>query len=338
MTGVVGLVEGALPGPTIAFRADMDGLPLEEGNEDLPYRSQLPGVMHACGHDGHVAMLLVAAKRLMALRHRLSGNVKLLFQPAEENIGGAEPMIADGALLNPNVSQVFGIHLLAASERGYVALRDGPLMANTDRFSIRLTSPGGHGGMAAGTPDVILAGAHLVSQIHTIVARDVVATEPAVISVGEFHAGTAPNILSKEANLTGTVRTFNNDVRKTIQERLRVVTEGVAKSFRVGFEVQWFDGYPMVVNDPASADLVRVAARKVVGVDRVVETPPVAGGEDFSYFLHHRPGAFVFLAAAMPNAPRDHHQPAFNFDEKTMTIGVELWLQLAEDLLMDSRA
>ena len=338
-TGVTGLIRGTKPGngKTVLLRADMDALPILEQN-DVPYRSQTPGVMHACGHDAHTAMLLGVARLLSERRDAFSGTVKLLFQPAEESPpGGAKPMIDAGVLEDPKVDAAFGIHIAQEHPVGEIRLRSGPAMAAADRFQITIRGKGGHGAMPHISVDPIVIGAQIVTALQTLVSRSVDPTEEAVVTVGAFKAGEAFNVIPDTAELGGTVRTFNARNRDLLEERIGNLARGIAAAMGGEVEYRYVRGYPATVNDPEMAELVRGEAAKVVGEEGVREAPLMMGAEDFSYFLEAVPGAFWFVGSK--NADRGlvwgHHHPRFDIDEAALPIGMESMVNVALRYLND---
>lgn len=338
-TGVTGLIRGTKPGngKTVLLRADMDALPILEQN-DVPYRSQSPGVMHACGHDAHTAMLLGVARLLSERRDAFSGTVKLLFQPAEESPpGGAKPMIDAGVLEDPKVDAAFGIHIAQEHPVGEIRLRSGPAMAAADRFQITIRGKGGHGAMPHISVDPIVIGAQIVTALQTLVSRSVDPTEEAVVTVGAFKAGEAFNVIPDTAELGGTVRTFNARNRDLLEERIGNLARGIAAAMGGEVEYRYVRGYPATVNDPEMAELVRGEAAKVVGEEGVREAPLMMGAEDFSYFLEAVPGAFWFVGSK--NADRGlvwgHHHPRFDIDEAALPIGMESMVNVALRYLND---
>lgn len=329
-TGVVGLIHGRAPGRTVLLRADMDALPLTE-ETNAPYASLRPGAHHACGHDGHTAMLLAAAELLMRRRDAFDGVVKLAFQPAEEGPGGAEPMIAAGVMENPHVDACFGLHLANDYPVGILFVRGGPIQASADEFEIVAQGIGGHGSAPHQTVDAIAIGAAIVNELQRIVSREVDAFDQAVISVGSFHGGTRNNIIAARATLNGTIRTLNPDTREFLHKRIGEIARGVAEASRATADVTITRGYPVTVNDEAMAAFARTVAETVVAPDQVREGRPIMGSEDMSYFLNAAPGCFIFVGSA--NAARNlhhpHHSPLFDFDEASLPIGVELLTKLA---------
>ena len=333
-TGVVGLIRGGRPGKTVLLRADMDALPIQEEN-DLPYRSQNPGVMHACGHDGHTAILLSAARVLAERRARLAGNVKVAFQPAEEGGGGAERMIAEGVLEDPHVDAVFGLHLTQERPAGTVGARPGPIAAAADNFQLEIVGRGGHAAKPHTCVDAALVAAQVMVSLHAIVSREVKPSEPAVITVGVIQAGTAPNVIPERALLAGTVRTFDEQLRQDLARRVEEVAVGVAHAMRAEATCTYDWGYPVVVNEPAMAELVREVAREVVGAERLVEQEQGMFGEDFAYFLQQRPGCFFNLGTRneAKGLTSGHHHPRFDIDEDALPIGVEMLVRVTERYL-----
>jgi len=338
-TGVVGLLRGGRPGKTIMLRADMDALPLQELNE-VPYRSRIDGAMHACGHDGHTAMLLVAAKVLASKRNELCGNVKFVFQPSEERFppGGALPMIEEGVLENPKVDMAFGIHLWNALPVGTVGVRAGALLAAADEFRIVLKGKGGHGAYPHVCKDPVVVASEVVLAMQTLVSRGVDPLESAVVTVGKIHAGTAFNIIPETATLEGTVRTLNEQVRDTIKQRMKQMVRGICDAHGIEFELDYKDGTAVLINDPELTKLVREVAESVVGKDKVIEVPPSMGGEDMSFFLQRVPGVFYLVGSANPEKGLDkpHHSPYYDIDEDALIVGVQMHVSLVSNLLWET--
>ena len=338
-TGVTGLVRGTKPGSgrTVLLRADMDALPILEEN-DVPYCSQHPGVMHACGHDAHTAMLLGVTRLLIDRRDRFAGTVKVLFQPAEESPpGGAKPMIEAGVLEEPKVDAAFGIHIHQDAPVGVIKLRPGPAMAAADRFHMLIRGRGGHGAKPHLTVDPIIIGAQIVTALQTLVARAVDPTEEAVVTVGVFKAGEAFNVIPETAELGGTVRTFNAKNRDFLEARIESLARGIAQAMGGAVDVVYTRGYPATVNDPVMAELVREEAAKVVGEENVQEPPLMMGAEDFSYFLERVPGAYWFVGSQNPERGLiwGHHHPRFDLDEAAMAIGMQTLVNVALRFLGD---
>ncbi len=328
-TGVTGLIRGTAssdgPTKTVLLRADMDALPIREEN-DVDYRSVADGVMHACGHDGHTAMLLGVSRVLLDQRDRFAGTVKVLFQPAEElPPGGAKPMIEAGVLEDPKVDAAFGMHLAQEQPLGVIGVRAGATMAAADRFVVHIKGKGGHGARPQSTVDPVVVGAQIVVALQTIVGREVDPTKAAVVTVGAFRAGEAFNVIPDTAELRGTVRTFDPEVRQQIAERIEALVTGIATSMRAEATVEYRYGYPATVNDPEMTELVRAAAAEVVGPDRVIEPPQTMGAEDMSYFLEQVPGCYYIVGSRNPDKGLvwGHHHPRFDFDEEALANGIE---------------
>lgn len=333
-TGIVATLRGALPGPTVALRADMDALPVVE-NTGLPFASTNPGVMHACGHDGHTAMLLGAATVLTQLRSELSGNVKFLFQPSEERTGGAAPMIAAGVLRDPDVSALFAAHLWPDTPFGNVQVHRGPAMASLDEFAVLIHGRGGHVATPHKSVDAIAAASAFVVGLQTIVSRELDPTEPAVVSVGKIEGGSAYNAIASEVLLRGTVRTVNPSLRQLIRDKMDSRLKGLAEGYGISYDLDYYFGYPPVINSAEMADFVVATAGRVVGRNNAgFVTRPSMVGEDFAYFAQEVPGAIYLLGVGDPNTCcHPLHHPRFNFDESILGVGVTLLVQLAVDYL-----
>lgn len=318
--GIVADLQGARPGRTLALRGDMDALPITE-QSGADYCSQNPGVMHACGHDGHTTVLYGAAVVLARLRDRLAGNVRFLFQPAEETVVGAWRMCDDGAM--DGVDGVIGLHGWPGLPLGKIGLRDGPLMASADTFRITITGRGAHAAYPHLSIDPIVTGAQIVMALQTIRSREVEPQHPIVVTVGQFHAGTADNIIPGEARITGTVRTLTPDIRETIPDRLRRIAEGVCAGTRATCEIDYSFGPPPVINDAATNRLIAEAATDVLGADPTAGLPYASmGAEDFAVYLQHAPGA-MFRLGLGDVSPL--HTPTFDFDDRALRIGVSVY-------------
>jgi amidohydrolase len=329
--GVLGLLKGGKSGPTLLIRADMDALPLQE-ETGLDFASTHDGVMHACGHDAHVAMGLVAATVLNKIKDELGGTVKFVFQPAEEGPGGAEPMIKAGVMENPKVDYAIGCHVWPEIPEGTIGVRSGPFLAAMDRFDLKIIGKGGHGAMPQMCVDALEIGTQVVNALQRISSRHMSPLEPVVVTVGSFHAGTAFNIIPAEAVLSGTTRTFNLDVWHSWEERLEKVIRGVCDSMGADFEFKFSKGYPPTVNDHGMSELVRRCAAEVVGPDHVVEPAKTMGGEDMSFFLQQSKGCFFALGAGYEGGAPVHN-PKFAFNEDILALGVETHCRAALELL-----
>lgn len=329
--GGTGLIASSGSGArTVLLRVDLDGLPLQELN-DVPYASQVPNAMHACGHDGHTAMGAVAA-RILAGR-KLPGRVRMLFQPAEEGEGGAQAVVRDGGL--EDVDVVLGVHLWNELPVGTLGVKAGPLMAAVDRVKIVVHGRGGHGGQPQRAADPVVAAAHVVIALQTILAREVPPLQPAVVTIGAIHGGEAFNVIPDEVTLLGTIRTFDAGLRRSMPERVARIAKGVAEGLQCRAETEVRAGNPPVINDGRVAELARRAAARVVGERNVVEPEATMGGEDMAVYFEQVPGCFVFVGSANParGLDRPHHSPHFDFDEDALPIGCEFLLQAAQEAL-----
>jgi amidohydrolase len=338
-TGVVATIAGELGStPVLAIRADMDALPIQEENI-VSYRSQIDGLMHACGHDGHVAIALGTAYYLWQHRDRLKGTIKIIFQPAEEGPGGAKPMIAAGVLTNPQVDAMIGLHLWNNLPLGTVGVRSGALMAAVELFHCTILGRGGHGAMPHQTVDALVVGAQVVNALQTIVSRNVDPLNAAVVTVGQFHAGTTTNVIADTARISGTVRYFNPALGNLLPQRIEQVIAGVCESMGAKYELDYQKLYPPVINNTAIADLVRSVAESVVETPAgIVPECQTMGGEDMSYFLQEVPGCYFFLGTANPDLDLayPHHHPRFDFDETALSAGVEIFARCVEKFTKES--
>jgi amidohydrolase len=321
----------AEPRRTILLRADMDALPLQE-ETGATYASTIPGVMHACGHDGHVAILAETARLLHGHADSLDGDVAFVFQPAEEGLGGAAKMIEEGVLIATGAEAVFGLHLWSTLPVGKVAVTAGPFMAASDEFEILITGKGGHAAFPQTAVDAVVVGSYVVTSLQTLVSRHVDPLKAAVVTVGSFHAGSGYNIIAENAVLRGTVRAFDASVRDSLVRRLREVSETTCAAFGAACEFRFFPGYPATINDAEMAEFVAEVAGGIVGRDNVVRDLVMMGAEDVSYFLRERPGCFFFVGAGNESRGmvHPHHSPRFDFDEDALVIGCELFLRITE--------
>ena len=324
--GIVATLWGG-EGPTVALRADMDALPIEE-ETGLPFSSEIEGRMHACGHDGHTSMLVGAAHALSQrdLRDRLNGTVKFVFQPAEEGGGGGRVMVDEGVA--DDVASIFALHLWPGLPFGKVATKAGPIMAAADAFEMEIRGSGGHGAMPHLAADAVVIAAQVVTTLQTVVSREIDPVEPAVLTVGEIGAGTAFNIIPEKARLGGTVRTLNPDLRERMPGRIEALARGVAKGMRGDANLDYTFSYPVTVNEEAAADRVLEVAEDLFGAESVLELPnPSMGAEDFAFYLEKVPGAFIWLGIG--EEVSGLHTPKFAFDEKVLPRGSALLAALA---------
>ncbi|MDQ0428248.1 amidohydrolase [Planomicrobium stackebrandtii] len=337
--GVVGTIRGGKPGKTIAFRADFDALPIDD-QKDVSYKSTVPGVMHACGHDGHTAALLGFAKAMMAIQNELAGSIVLIHQFGEElSPGGARAMIEDGCL--DGVDAVYGAHLQSKLDSGSIYLRDGFLQASEDTVKIVVHGSGAHGAEPHNGVDPILAASHIMIALQSIVSRNADPLKELVVSIGKFHAGDADNVIPGKAVLEGTIRVFDPELRKLASQRLRIIVENVATAMGATAEVFIENGYDALWNHPAEADLIRSAGRKLIGEENVVEIDPVMPVEDFTYFTQAKPGAYFFVGAKMEDgdAVYPHHHENFDFNETAMLVTAKMFAAIyfeAHGLALDS--
>lgn len=337
-TGVVATLEGPEPGPTVMLRFDMDALPIEEANE-LPYRSRYPGRMHACGHDGHMAIGLGVATLMARHQQRLAGRIKFVFQPAEEGLGGAFAMIADGVLENPRPDVALALHLWNHIPYGQVRVTAGPTMASSSIFSLTVQGKGGHGAAPHKANDPVLAAAHIVAALQSIVSRNIDPLNSVVVTIGEFSAGTTFNVIPETAVLKGTVRSYDSETHRLIYRRILEMAKNMSTAFGCQASMETVAIVPAVVNDEAVTGVVRQAAAGVVGEANVFAGRDMAS-EDMGHFLEEIPGCYFFVGSAgeTEELRYPHHHPRFNFDERAMTVGVATMASAAAAYLMpDSR-
>jgi amidohydrolase len=333
-TGVLGILSGKPHGKTLMLRADMDCLPVQEEN-DASYKSVYEGRMHACGHDGHTAILMAVAEQLQKRQQNLKGTAKLVFQPAEEGGNGAERMIQDGVLVNPKVDAAFGLHLWNDKPVGKVALNRGPLMAGVHSFDLTIYGKGGHGAAPHQTIDTVVASAQVINNLQTIVSRNVDPLETAVVTVASIHAGSAFNVIAESAALKGTMRYFSPALGEQLPLMFERIVSGTTQSLGATYSLKYEKLTPPTINDPAMAEFIREVASEVVGSENVSMNARTMGGEDMSFFLNEVPGCFFFVGSRneQRNLIYPHHSPKFDFDEAAMEIGVEILCRAAEKFL-----
>ncbi|MCM3746168.1 amidohydrolase [Paenibacillus pasadenensis] len=333
--GIIAEINGMEPGPVVVLRADIDALPIQEEKES-EYRSAVPGVMHACGHDAHTSALLGIAAYYESLQGKFKGTRRLLFQPAEElTPGGALPMIQDGAL--DGADAVYGVHLWTPVPAGQIKVRGGAFMAGVDEFTIDIIGKGGHGGMPQDTADAIVAGSALVQALQTVVSRNVSPLDTAVLTIGSFQAGEASNIIAGHCRLKGTVRTFDPRVRERVKSRIAELVRSVCAGYGTEGRLDYRGGYPPVINNATEAERCRAAAIELFGADAVSESELITAGEDFAYYLERVPGCFLFVGAGNEelDAVYPHHHPKFDLDESSMRQSALLLIGCAERFAAD---
>jgi amidohydrolase len=328
-TGVIATIEGGKPGKTVALRGDMDALSVEELNRDLPYASKEEGKMHACGHDAHTAMLLIASKALVDVKDELPGNVRLLFQPAEEVAEGAKAMVKQGAM--DGVDNVFGIHIWSQMPTHKISCTPGPSFASADLFKVTFKGKGGHGAMPHACVDAAIVASSFVMNVQTVVSRTIDAKSPAVLTVGKMVVGTRFNVIAENAVIEGTVRCFHPETRDHIETQLQHYAEQVAAIYGATAKVEYIRGTQAVINDEYSAQLVQKVAVEAFGKDAIFNEEPTMGGEDFSFFLDEAPGSFALVGSGNPEKDTEwaHHHGKFNIDEDALATGAELYAQYA---------
>ena len=333
-TGVVGVLKGKKPGKTVAIRADMDALPIEEATQ-VPYASKIKGKMHACGHDAHVAILLGVAKFFSSIPDQVKGNIKWVFQPAEEGGGGGKVMVEERVLENPKVDAIFGAHVFPFLPVGKVGVYEREGLAAADRFTIKIIGKGGHAATPHVSKDPILAAGHLITQIHSIVGRNINPLDSGVVTIGKVSGGTAFNIIPDEVELLGTVRSLNPQVREELKSRIEKVIQGIARSFSMDYGFDFEYGYPVLVNDSEMSKLVASACSKGIGKENVEVLKPSMGAEDFAYYLEKVPGAYFRLGCRNEERGIVHpyHSSLFNTDEEVLPFGVEMFVRVIDQYL-----
>ncbi len=330
-TGVVGVMRGALPGTTIMLRADMDALPILEENEHT-FRSRIDGKMHACGHDGHVAMLLGAAELIAAERERLPGTVCLLFQPAEEGFGGARVMVEEGVIERFNIRRAYGLHLSTKYDAGVLGFREGPFYASSDSIEIDVLGKGGHGSAPHDAVDPIYTAANFITSVQQIVSRQIDPLEPAVVTIGSIHGGTIHNVIPRSVRMLGTVRAFSDDVRNAMPERIERVLRSCCDSMGASYDFKYLWRYPVTSNDAAQTQYARALAERVFGAERVITADKLTGAEDFSFFAQRVPACFYTVGArGNESSSNPHHSSTFDIDESALPVGVAMMTALAFD-------
>jgi amidohydrolase len=329
-TGVLATLRGGKPGPVTLLRADMDALPVRE-QSDADYRSTRDGVMHACGHDGHMAILLAAARALTKRKAQVPGTLVFCFQPGEEGLAGNRLMIGDGALENPHVDRTFALHLYSGLDVGKVGVRDGPFFASSDRFALVLTGKGGHGGMPQSAIDPIVGAAQLVTMLQTLTSREVAPKDPVVVTVGSLHAGTTFNVIPDRAELQGTVRALDDAVRQSMPVRIERLVRGVCDAMRLRYDFEYAWGYPPTVNDAAINDVVREVVRATVGQEQLVDPHEIVmWSEDMAYMQERRPGAYFVVGVRGPQRGLEpQHSPRYDIDERALEVGFRMMVGLA---------
>ncbi|MGY5805735.1 M20 aminoacylase family protein [Rhizobium sp. LEGMi12c] len=328
-TGVVGLIRGKGEGRTIGLRADMDALPLTEIT-GKPYASETPGKMHACGHDGHTAMLLGAAKYLAENRN-FNGNIAVIFQPAEEGGAGGDAMVKDGMMERFEIAEVYGMHNMPGLPVGHFAIRKGAIMAATDEFTVSIKGVGGHAAMPHMTIDPIAIGAQIVSNLQLIASRSANPLKSVVVSVTKFNAGNAHNVIPNDASFAGTVRTLDPEMRDLAEQRFKQIVTGIATSHGAEVEIEFHRNYPVTFNHADETDHAIAVAEEIAGSGNVIpDIDPMMGGEDFSYMLLSRPGAFIFVGNG---DSAGLHNPAYDFNDEAIAHGISYWVRLAEQRL-----
>jgi amidohydrolase len=330
-TGVIGILRTTRPGKTVLLRADMDCLPIDE-RSGVEFASTWPGKMHACGHDGHTAILLGAAQMIMERRDLVHGTIVLCFQPAEEGKGGARAMIEDGVLDDPHVDRVYGLHLSSLYPTGQVLVRPGPVMASSDSIEVTIRGRGGHGAAPHQTVDPVVTSAYFIAQLQSIVSRNVDPIEPAVVTIGAIHGGTIHNVIPDSVAMLGTVRAYSEAERAEMKPRIERVLAGCCAGHGAAYDYQYVQRYPVTVNDATEAAYVHALATRTVGAQRMGQLDQTMGAEDFSFMLQRRPGCFFFLGSQSDERTAvAHHNARFAIDEASLPTGVQMMVALALD-------
>lgn len=331
-TGIVATLKNGTSARSVGIRADFDALPIQE-ETGADYASTHPGVMHACGHDGHTAMLLGAAK-MLAERRQFDGTLHLIFQPAEENLAGARLMMEDGLFERFPCDAVFGLHNEPSLPFGQFTFLEGPMMAAADECKITVIGQGGHGAEPQAAADPIVCGASIIMALQTIASRNIHPLQGAVVTVGAFHSGVASNVIPERAEMNLTVRALDSDVRDELERRIRLIAEGQAASYGMQVEIDYERGYPPMVNHKAETDYLRALATRFAGADKVTDLArPFMGSEDFAFFLEEVPGSYFMLGTARTDNDPALHNPKYDFNDDILPIGATFWVELAEDFL-----
>ncbi len=327
-TGVVALLKEKTEGKVLLIRSDMDALPLQELN-DVEYKSKVDGMMHACGHDGHMSILLTVAKKLMFMKDKINGQVKIIFQPAEEGLGGANAMVRDGVLTNPKVDNAIGLHIFTDLESGKVGVSSGPVMATVNEFHLKIRGKGGHGASPQTATDPIIVSANIINACQTIVSRNIDPIKPAVVTFSSIHGGTSFNIIPEYVKLSGTVRTFHHDDHDLVKTRFEEIVSGICKSFRATYELDYKTSNMVVVNDESMSNLIRECAIDCVGKDNLAKYVTTAG-EDMSAYLNEVPGCFFFIGNGnkKKGITAQNHSPYFDIDEDVLVVGAEMFIKV----------
>ncbi|MTI60480.1 MAG: amidohydrolase [Firmicutes bacterium] len=334
-TGVLGILKGTDKGPVIAFRADMDALPVDEKNES-PYMSKEIGKMHACGHDAHVAILLAVAAVLAEIKEEIQGQIKFIFQPAEEGPGGARPMIEEGVLEDPAVDVILGLHVWSDLEAGSIGIKKGPLFASIDEVDFIIKGESSHGASPHQGVDAIVIAANIINALQTVISRNISPLSPGVITIGRIEGGYRRNIIAEEVSLEATVRCLTPENRKFIEEKIRKISTGICDSLGGSLEIDYRNDYSPLVNNDAVTEIVENKAQEIVGIEKTISlTEPTMGGEDFAFFLERIPGCFFLLGASNKEkgitAPQ--HSPYFDIDEDILSTGIEVLVLSGLELL-----